>query len=162
MAASTTAPGPGPGGTRPGALLRNGSSSTGCTGDSSGTSVTGVGSGSGAKRLSAPRWLGRVQRWLSVSEPSAQALRAQKRTAYRRYGVDPDDPQAAAKMHLPTGKVPAGVTTSTRGPRPEKALRDRVARENAAADARSVSSGASVASSRRVNEVAPWAAEGAR
>ncbi|KAM4059517.1 hypothetical protein HRG_011572 [Hirsutella rhossiliensis] len=121
--------------------------------------------GSTKKRMSTPRWLGHVRSWLSVSEPSAQAMKTQKRTAYKKYGVELNDPQAAAKMHLPIGKVPDGVTTSTRGPSPEKALRER-AKENLASsasymdrnDARSISSGiSSVASFKRINEVAPWA-----
>ncbi|EQK98485.1 hypothetical protein G6O67_002477 [Ophiocordyceps sinensis] len=114
--------------------------------------------GSTKKRLSTPRWLGHVRSWLSVSEPSAQAMKAQKRMAYKRYGVGLNDPQAAAKMHLPIGKVPGGITTSTRGPSPEKALRER-ARENMASyvDVRSISSGtSSVTSFKRINEVTPW------
>uniref|UniRef100_A0A8H7NCS0 Uncharacterized protein n=1 Tax=Bionectria ochroleuca TaxID=29856 RepID=A0A8H7NCS0_BIOOC len=31
-------------------------------------------------------------------------------------------PRAAAKLHLPIGKIPSGATTSTAGPTPEKAL----------------------------------------
>ncbi|KAF4587859.1 hypothetical protein GQ602_004552 [Ophiocordyceps camponoti-floridani] len=72
-----------------------------------------------------PSWLGHVRRWLSVSEPSAQAMKAQKKMTYKKYGVELDDPRAAAKMHLPIGKVPEGVTTSTTGPSPERALRMR-------------------------------------
>ncbi|PHH84664.1 hypothetical protein CDD83_1582 [Cordyceps sp. RAO-2017] len=111
------------------------------------------------------RWLGHVKEWLSVSEPSAQAMKAQKKTAYKKYGIESDDPRAAAKMHLPIGKVPAGVTTSTAGPSPERALRERT-RENTAKqsylnhhESLSVSSGISSQGSAKggISQVAPWA-----
>ncbi|RDA93077.1 hypothetical protein CP533_4072 [Ophiocordyceps camponoti-saundersi (nom. inval.)] len=108
-----------------------------------------------------PRWLGQIKDWLSVSEPSSQAMKAQKKMAYKKYGVQMDDPRAAAKMHLPIGKVPEGVTTSTKGPSPEKALRMRtqetIAKQSYLEHSRSMSSGLSSVSSRGVNKaVAPW------
>jgi hypothetical protein len=63
--------------------------------------------------------------WLSVAEPSAQAMKQQKRNAYKKHGIDPKDPLAAAKMHLPSGQIPPGATTSTTGPSPEKVLRNK-------------------------------------
>ncbi|PFH60499.1 hypothetical protein XA68_10848 [Ophiocordyceps unilateralis] len=116
----------------------------------------------GKKRHSLqPRWLGHVKNWLSVSEPSAQAMKAQKKMTYKKYGVELDDPRAAAKMHLPIGKVPEGVTTSTKGPSPEKALRMRtqetMAQRPYLEHSRSISSGFSIASSRGGKQaVAPW------
>lgn len=68
-----------------------------------------------------PRWLAHVKDWISVSEPSAQAMKEQRTTVYKRHGVDFKDPQAAAKLHFPIGQLPAGTTTSTKGPSPEKA-----------------------------------------
>ena len=68
------------------------------------------------------KWLSQVKRWLSASEPSAKAMKQQKRDAYLKHNIDPKDPRAAAKMHIPFGRVPAGATTSTTGPSPEKAL----------------------------------------
>ncbi|PHH78412.1 hypothetical protein CDD80_6917 [Ophiocordyceps camponoti-rufipedis] len=110
-----------------------------------------------------PSWLGHVRRWLSVSEPSAQAMKAQKKMAYKKYGVELDDPRAAAKMHLPIGKVPEGVTTSTTGPSPEKALRMRtqesVAQRPRLEHSRSMSSGMLSVSSRGRQAVAPWVHE---
>ncbi|KJZ76620.1 hypothetical protein HIM_03956 [Hirsutella minnesotensis 3608] len=117
-----------------------------------------------SKRSSTPRWLGSIKNWLSVSEPSAQAMRTQKKTAYKKYGIDLNDPQAAAKMHLPIGKVPDGVTTSSRGPIPEKALRERTKEHTAGlsypdrGDTGSILSGSSSAASVRITkEIAPWA-----
>ncbi|OAA32703.1 hypothetical protein AAL_00168 [Moelleriella libera RCEF 2490] len=72
------------------------------------------------------KWHKNFKSWLSVSEPTALALKNQRVSTYQRYGVDPKDPQAAVKMHLPIAKVPEGVTTSSSGPSPEKALRERV------------------------------------
>ncbi|UNI15067.1 hypothetical protein JDV02_001638 [Purpureocillium takamizusanense] len=115
----------------------------------------------GAERR--PRWLKQIKNWVSVTEPSAQAMKNQKRTAYKKHGIDRNDPQAAEKMHLPIGKVPDGVTTSTRGPRPEKALKQR-AKENAErqlytgrSGSQSASSGiSSSASTREARQIAPW------
>lgn len=124
-----------------------------------------VAGGTGSTRSARPRWLQQVCSWLSVSEPSAQAMREQKRSTYERHGIDPGDPQAAAKMHLPVGKVPAGVPTATGGPSPEKALRERT-RDWAARKSywdggasRSASSGISSdasTSTRGANQIAPW------
>ncbi|OAA49176.1 hypothetical protein BBO_02221 [Beauveria brongniartii RCEF 3172] len=100
--------------------------------------------------------------WLSVSEPSAQAMKTQKRDAFRRAGIDPKDPAAAAKMHLPLGTLPLGATTSTSGPTPEERLaRERRSRPQCRThgSAQSVSSGSSTSappSIRDVNHVAPW------
>lgn len=111
-----------------------------------------------------PRWLGQVKDWLSVSEPSAQAFKEQKRSTYRKHGIDLKDPQAAAKMHLPIEKVPANAITSTRGPSPEKALkmavRQRQARQSytghSNASRSTTSSNSSNPCSRELNPVAPW------
>jgi hypothetical protein len=69
-----------------------------------------------------PQWLNQIKDWLSVSEPSAQAMKEQRDRTYKKFGVDAKDPRAAAKLHLPIGKIPSGATTSTAGPTPEKAL----------------------------------------
>ncbi len=107
------------------------------------------------------KWLGSVRDWLSVSEPSAQAMKAQKRETFRKHGVDPKDPAAAAKMHLPLGTLPPGATTSTSGPTPEKRLaKERQGRAQYIkhGSAHSVSSGgsSSAPSIREMNHVAPW------
>ncbi|KAM3482100.1 hypothetical protein MY8738_004130 [Beauveria namnaoensis] len=118
----------------------------------------GDGDGDGDKKT----WLRSFKTWLSVSEPSAQAMKAQKRDAFRRAGIDPKDPAAAAKMHLPLGTLPLGATTSTSGPTPEERLaRERRSRPQCRThgSAQSVSSGSSASappSIRDVNHVAPW------
>ncbi|KAI5466676.1 hypothetical protein BGZ63DRAFT_398319 [Mariannaea sp. PMI_226] len=74
-------------------------------------------------RPSKSRWFTQVKDWLSVSEPSAQAMKTQKEMTFKKHGIDFKDPQAAAKLHLPIGKLPKGAITSTSGPSPEKALK---------------------------------------
>ncbi|KAH8720222.1 hypothetical protein HC256_000625 [Beauveria bassiana] len=117
-----------------------------------------AGDGDGDKKT----WLRSFKTWLTVSEPSAQAMKTQKRDAFRRAGIDPKDPAAAAKMHLPLGTLPLGATTSTSGPTPEERLaRERRSRPQCRThgSAQSVSSGSSTSappSIRDVNHVAPW------
>ncbi|PHH60321.1 hypothetical protein CDD81_1847 [Ophiocordyceps australis] len=84
----------------------------------------------------------RDEKLVLINEPSAEALRQQKRNLLRKHGIEPKDPDAAVKMHLPTGKIPAGVTTLTRGPSPEKAMRQG-ARDTAA-------------KSQTARQLAPW------
>lgn len=69
------------------------------------------------------KWFSQAKDWLSVSEPSAEAMKAQKSKTSKRHGVDMKDPKAASKLHFPSGKLPPDVTTSTAGPTPEKALK---------------------------------------
>ncbi|KAJ6780998.1 hypothetical protein PWT90_09039 [Aphanocladium album] len=109
------------------------------------------------------KWLRSVKSWLSTSEPSAQALKSQKRDTYRRHGVDLKDPAAAAKMHMPLGTLPPGTTTSTSGPTPEKRLAKELHQKPPYlkhGSSRSVSSSGGSSSSapsfREVNHVAPW------
>ncbi|KAK4064954.1 uncharacterized protein Triagg1_8770 [Trichoderma aggressivum f. europaeum] len=114
-----------------------------------------------------PRWMSQVKNWLATSEPSAQAMRDQKKDAFKKHGVDIKDPQAAAKMHSPLGKVPLDAITSTSGPTPEKALKEKVrVKETPAPGVRhsrgcqsvssSVSSLPSVKSGKVCNTIAPW------
>lgn len=118
----------------------------------------GAESGSGRGKT---KWLSQVKNWLSVSEPSAQAMKMQKQETYKKHGVDLKDPAAAAKMHLPLGTLPRDATTSTSGPTPEK----RLAKELQSrpqylkhGSTQSVSSGSSLStrSIREPNHVAPW------
>ncbi|KAM5356175.1 hypothetical protein ACJ41O_002821 [Fusarium nematophilum] len=111
-----------------------------------------------------PRWLNQVKDWLSVSEPSAQALKEQKKNTYKRYGIDLKDPQAAAKMHLPIGKIPDTAITSTRGPSPEKAFKRAQQQQHMRQSYSGLSQGShsmsssisSVPSAKDFNPVAPW------
>ncbi|CAF3448996.1 unnamed protein product [Fusarium graminearum] len=111
-----------------------------------------------------PRWFTQVKDWLSVSEPSAQAMKEQKKNTFRRHGIDMKDPQAAVKLHLPIERIPEDAITSTRGPSPEKA-HERARQQRAVAQSysggsqasHSVSSGISTAPSvKEFNPVAPW------
>ncbi|KHN94492.1 uncharacterized protein MAM_07680 [Metarhizium album ARSEF 1941] len=114
------------------------------------------GSGAGAN---SPRWYRAVRNWLSVSEPSACALKQQRVAAYQHHGIHLDDPDAAAKMHLPRGKVPDGVTTSTAGPDPEKALRERGMRDSPSPTRRYLRRGVSSGSTSSLGDasmIAPW------
>lgn len=114
-------------------------------------------------RQTKSRWLTHVKDWLSVSEPSAQAMKQQKRNIYKKHGIDMKDPQAAAKLHLPIGRVPEGAVTSTSGPSPEKALKKAMENQvkspltGSSLASQSISSGISSSSStREFNPVAPW------
>lgn len=112
------------------------------------------------KRSSRAKWLTQVKDWLSTSEPTAQAMKEQKRSTYAEHGVALDDPRAAAKMHFPMGKVPEDAITSTSGPTPEDALKHRAAqyrtRESLGAGAsRAGSSGSSLRPSLK-EKIAPW------
>ncbi|KAG9507138.1 hypothetical protein J7337_000687 [Fusarium musae] len=110
------------------------------------------------------RWFTQVKDWLSVAEPSAQAMKEQKKNTYRRHNIDMKDPQAAIKLHLPIGKIPDNAITSTRGPSPEKALeRARQQREETRSysglsqASHSVSSSIStIPSAKDYNPVTPW------
>ncbi|KAF4978037.1 hypothetical protein FZEAL_5502 [Fusarium zealandicum] len=112
-----------------------------------------------------PRWLTQVKDWLSVSEPSAQAMKTQKKNTFKRHGIDINDPQAAAKLHFPVGKLPGTAITSTRGPSPEKALRRAQQQQQQVRQSYSglsqgshsvTSSICSVPSAKEFNPVTPW------
>ncbi|RSL44651.1 hypothetical protein CEP54_014594 [Fusarium duplospermum] len=112
-----------------------------------------------------PRWFTQVKDWLSVSEPSAQAMKEQKRNTYKRHGIDMNDPRAAAKLHLPIGKIPENAITSTSGPSPEKALKraqqqhqqSRQSYSGHSQASHSMSSSIySVPSAKEFNPVTPW------
>lgn len=55
------------------------------------------------------RWLHKMTDWLTVAEPSTQALKHHKKDVFKRAGIDMDDPQANVKLHVPMGEVPAGA-----------------------------------------------------
>ncbi|KAI0104809.1 hypothetical protein GGR51DRAFT_560809 [Nemania sp. FL0031] len=67
------------------------------------------------------RWISQFKEWVSVSEPSTQALRNYKKDTYKKAGIALDDPQASAKLHLPVASLPPGVIKpGGRGPEPEE------------------------------------------
>lgn len=133
-----------------------------CGNDRPGASMSSTDTRKSKKEKS--RWLTQVKDWLSVAEPSAQAIREQKKNIYRRHNIDMKDPQAAIKLHLPIGKIPDNAITSTRGPNPEKALeRVRQQREEThsysglSQASHSVSSSIStIPSAKEYNPVTPW------
>lgn len=110
-----------------------------------------------------PRWLNQIKDWLSVTEPSAQAFKQQKKSTFKKHGIDFKDPQAAAKLHLPIGKLPEGAITSTSGPSPEKALKQaqeqhkRQSYSTFSQGSHSMSSSIfSVPSTKESNPATPW------
>lgn len=62
-----------------------------------------------------------VKGWISMSEPSTQALKDHKKSTFQKAGIPLDDPRAGAKLHLPTGEIPEDAIKPTgRGPDPEE------------------------------------------
>ncbi|KAK0383338.1 hypothetical protein NLU13_9251 [Sarocladium strictum] len=110
-----------------------------------------------------PRWMNQVKDWLSTAEPSAQAMKEQRRSTFKKHGIAPDDPRAAAKLHVSMERVPAGATTSTSGPTPEKALKQRAANHRARSSlggqgSQCGSSGSSLRPTSKDHRIAPWEA----
>ncbi|KAI1459001.1 hypothetical protein F4805DRAFT_473693 [Annulohypoxylon moriforme] len=67
------------------------------------------------------RWLSQLKEWVSVSEPSTQALKQYKKETYEKAHIALDDPQANAKLHLPIGTLPQdAIKPAGRGPDPEE------------------------------------------
>ncbi|KAJ9164928.1 hypothetical protein NKR19_g931 [Coniochaeta hoffmannii] len=82
--------------------------------------------------------------WLTVSEPSTQALKHHKKEVFRKANISPDDPTASAKLRIPGGEIPPGaIRPSGKGPDPEDVLRSR-ARERRRAGKSPGSQGSSV------------------
>ncbi|KAL7799161.1 hypothetical protein V8C37DRAFT_150754 [Trichoderma ceciliae] len=115
-----------------------------------------------------PKWMSQVKNWLATSEPSAQAMKYQKKETFKKHGIDLKDPQAAAKLHSPLEKVPVEAITSTSGPTPEKALKEKVrvkgrpmsyARHSRGSQSvsSSFSSVPSMNSGKGLNTITPWA-----
>lgn len=111
--------------------------------------------------------MSQVKNWLATSEPSVKAMRNQKKDAFKKEGIDPKDPKAAAKLHSPMGKVPIDAVTSTSGPTPEQALKEKTRAKGMpfsyashSRGSQSVSSGfssvPSMKSTKVCNAVAPW------
>ncbi|KAI6785945.1 uncharacterized protein J7T54_006284 [Emericellopsis cladophorae] len=78
------------------------------------------------KRQGKPKWISQIKDWLSVSEPSSQAFKQQKLK-----NAASKDPQAAARIGMPLGQIPAGATTSVAGPTPETALKRQLREKKA-------------------------------
>ncbi|KAI0842065.1 hypothetical protein F5Y06DRAFT_292887 [Hypoxylon sp. FL0890] len=66
-------------------------------------------------------WLSQLKDWVSVSEPSTQALKQYKKDTYSKAQIALDDPEANAKLHSPIGTLPPDVIKPAgRGPDPEE------------------------------------------
>ncbi|KAI1162370.1 hypothetical protein F5B18DRAFT_381943 [Nemania serpens] len=78
------------------------------------------------------RWFSQLKDWVSVSEPSTQALRNYKRDTFNNAGIALDDPLANAKLHLPVASLPPdAIKPGGRGPEPEEiALKRAMQRKN--------------------------------
>ncbi|KAI0432957.1 hypothetical protein F5Y09DRAFT_352698 [Xylaria sp. FL1042] len=81
------------------------------------------------------RWFSQLKEWVSISEPSTQALKNYKKDTYNKAGIALDDPLANAKLHLPVASLPPdAIKPGGRGPEPEemiirKAIQRKQARE---------------------------------
>ncbi|KAI1143414.1 hypothetical protein F5Y05DRAFT_152443 [Hypoxylon sp. FL0543] len=66
-------------------------------------------------------WLSQLKDWVSVSEPSSQALQQYKKDTYGKAQIALDDPKANAKLHSPIGTLPPdAIKPAGRGPDPEE------------------------------------------
>ncbi|KAI1263092.1 hypothetical protein F5Y18DRAFT_438551 [Xylariaceae sp. FL1019] len=82
-----------------------------------------------------PRWLSQLKDWVSVSEPSSQALKDYKKQTYKKAGIALDDPRANAKLHLPIGTLPAeAIKPGGRGLDPEEVALQKATHRKKARD----------------------------
>ncbi|KAI0508404.1 hypothetical protein F5B22DRAFT_638771 [Xylaria bambusicola] len=69
------------------------------------------------------RWFSQLKEWISVSEPSTQALIKYKKETYHKAGIALNDPLANAKLHLPVASLPPeAIKPGGRGPEPEEVV----------------------------------------
>jgi hypothetical protein len=72
------------------------------------------------------KWFSQIKDWVLTSEPSTQALKNYKKDAFKRAGIRPDDPQAPAKLHIPTTTLPPeAIKPAGPGPYPEEVMQRR-------------------------------------
>jgi hypothetical protein len=72
------------------------------------------------------RWFSQLKEWVSVSEPSTQALKGVKRETCNIACIALDDPRANTKLHRPVGTLPPdAIKPSGRGPEPEEVALQR-------------------------------------
>ncbi|KAI0535739.1 hypothetical protein GGR58DRAFT_529087 [Xylaria digitata] len=72
------------------------------------------------------RWFSQLKEWVSVSEPSTQALKDYKKDTYKKAGIALDDPLANAKLHLPAASLPPdAIKPGGNGPEPEEIVLQR-------------------------------------
>lgn len=69
------------------------------------------------------KWFSQLKEWISVSEPSTQALRNYKKDTYTKAGIALGDPLASAKLHLPAASLPPdAIKPGGRGLEPEEVV----------------------------------------
>jgi hypothetical protein len=89
-------------------------------------------------------WLHKMTDWLTVTEPSAQALKQHKKEVFRRAGISPDDPELNSKLHIPVGEIPAhAIKPSGPGPEPEEVLKKELEDRRSTRSSRGTSMSAS-------------------
>lgn len=72
-------------------------------------------------------WFSQLKGWVSVSEPSTQALKQYKKDTYNKAQVALDDPEANAKLHSPIGTLPPdAIKPAGRGPDPEEVVMKQI------------------------------------
>ncbi|OTA96991.1 hypothetical protein M434DRAFT_27335 [Hypoxylon sp. CO27-5] len=72
-------------------------------------------------------WLSQLKGWVSVSEPSTQALKQYKKDTYNKAHIALDDPEATAKLHSPIGTLPPdAIKPAGRGPDPEEIVMKQI------------------------------------
>lgn len=87
--------------------------------------------GDGNAKGGKSKWLSQLKGWITVSEPSIQALKRHKKDIYQKAGIALDDPRASAKLHLPIGMLPSeAIKPSGWGPEPEEAAMRKAEQNN--------------------------------
>ncbi|KAI1756693.1 hypothetical protein F4782DRAFT_278010 [Xylaria castorea] len=75
----------------------------------------------GKEKEEKSRWFSQLKEWLSVSEPSTEALKNYKKDTFKKAGIALNDPLANAKLHLPVAPMPRdAIKPAGRGPEPEE------------------------------------------
>ncbi|KAI1733906.1 hypothetical protein F4680DRAFT_462805 [Xylaria scruposa] len=75
----------------------------------------------GKEKEKKSRWFSQLKEWISVSEPSTEALKNYKKDTFKKAGIALDDPLANAKLHLPVASIPRdAIKPGGRGPEPEE------------------------------------------
>lgn len=90
------------------------------------------------------RWLHKMTEWLTVTEPSGQALKHHKKDVFRKAGISTDDKDAGRKLHVSVGEIPPDAIRPAKGPVPEEVFRRQVEERRKAGGKASRSQGSSV------------------
>ncbi|KAI0555382.1 hypothetical protein F4679DRAFT_166446 [Xylaria curta] len=75
----------------------------------------------GKEKEKKSRWFSQLKEWISVTEPSTEALKNYKKDTFKKAGITLNDPLANAKLHLPVASIPRdAIKPGGRGPEPEE------------------------------------------